>query len=232
MFRLFFLLFFCSTMLFCQNSQHANVVMERNTQPLNEALAAKGMQLGNPIFIRIFKESMELEIWVQKKNEKKFSLFKIYPICTYGEQGLGPKRKEGDRMAPEGFYYVPKSKLNPNSRFHLAFNLGYPNKYDEAHSRTGSALMVHGNCVSIGCYAMTDPGIEEIYTLADKALNNGQKYFKVHCFPFRLTDENMSKYANHQWFDFWKNLQEGYRYFEEKGIPPEVNVTNKKYVFE
>ena len=219
-------------MLFCQNSQRAETALKKNSASLSQALSAKGMQLGDPIFIRTFKETKELEIWIQKKGETKFSLFKTYPICTYGRQGLGPKLKEGDGMAPEGFYYVPKSKMNPNSKFHLAFNLGYPNKYDEAHARTGSALMVHGNCVSVGCYAMTDPGIEEIYTLTNSALNNGQKYFKVHCFPFRMSKENLRKHQDSKWIGFWKNLAEGYQYFEEKGRPPEVNVRNKKYTFE
>lgn len=219
-------------MLFCQNSQRAEIALKKNSASLSQALSAKGMQLGDPIFIRTFKETKELEIWIQKKGETKFSLFKTYPICTYGRQGLGPKLKEGDGMAPEGFYYVPKSKMNPNSKFHLAFNLGYPNKYDEAHARTGSALMVHGNCVSVGCYAMTDPGIEEIYTLTNSALNNGQKYFKVHCFPFRMSKENLRKHQDSKWIGFWKNLAEGYQYFEEKGRPPEVNVRNKKYTFE
>ena len=232
MFRLLALLFLCSTMLFCQNSQRAEIALKKNSASLSQALSAKGMQLGDPIFIRTFKETKELEIWIQKKGETKFSLFKTYPICTYGRQGLGPKLKEGDGMAPEGFYYVPKSKMNPNSKFHLAFNLGYPNKYDEAHARTGSALMVHGNCVSVGCYAMTDPGIEEIYTLTNSALNNGQKYFKVHCFPFRMSKENLRKHQDSKWIGFWKNLAEGYQYFEEKGRPPEVNVRNKKYTFE
>ena len=232
MFRLLALLFLCSTMLFCQNSQRAEIALKKNSASLSQALSAKGMQLGDPIFIRTFKETKELEIWIQKKGETKFSLFKTYPICTYGRQGLGPKLKEGDGMAPEGFYYVPKSKMNPNSKFPLAFNLGYPNKYDEAHARTGSALMVHGNCVSVGCYAMTDPGIEEIYTLTNSALNNGQKYFKVHCFPFRMSKENLRKHQDSKWIGFWKNLAEGYQYFEEKGRPPEVNVRNKKYTFE
>ncbi len=218
----------------CQvpSSERSEAVLKKQCKSMEKTLKDKGFTLGDPIFIRIFKAEKELEVWLQKDGSEKFTLFKTYPICTYGSKGLGPKLKEGDQMAPEGFYYVPKSKMNPNSSYHLAFNLGYPNKYDEAHKRTGSALMVHGNCVSIGCYAMTDPIIEEIYTLAQKALENDQKYFKVHCFPFRMTDKKLSAYKDSKWIGFWQNLQVGYKYFEKNGRPPEVTVKNKEYVFE
>jgi murein L,D-transpeptidase YafK len=122
--------------------------------------------------------------------------------------------------------------MNPLSNYHLSFNLGYPNSYDRLHGRTGSALMVHGSCVSIGCYAMTDKGIEEIFTLADAALCNGQPFFRVHIFPFPMTEENMRKHVNSKWYEFWKNLKEGYDFFEEGGHnPPNVEVKNKQYVF-
>jgi murein L,D-transpeptidase YafK len=144
---------------------------------------------------------------------------------------LGPKQKKGDWQSPEGFYFVRGSQLNPFSQFHLAFNLGYPNRYDRAHGRTGSALMVHGDCVSAGCFAMTDEQIDEIYTLAEAALKNGQPYFKVHIFPFRMTAENMKKHRNSPWLAFWDNLKEGYDLFEKYHYPPETSVRNKRYVF-
>ena len=122
-------------------------------------------------------------------------------------------------------------QLNPSSRFHLSFDLGYPNAYDRAHGRTGSALMVHGDCVSIGCYAMTDAGIEEIYALADAALRGGQTLFRMHVFPFRLTAENLLQHRYSRWYSFWENLQEGYRLFEEHGRPPDVEVRDGEYVF-
>jgi len=219
--------------LYCQpSSKRSEEVLTRQMKPLEKALKEKGLRMGQAIFIRIFKESKELELWVQKADSKKFILFKTYPICTYGAQGLGSKLKEGDEVAPEGFYFVPKDKMNPNSSFHLSFNLGYPNKYDEAHGRTGSALMVHGGCASVGCYAMTNAAIEEIYSLAQKALENGQKFFRVHCFPFRMTDEAVAAQEESEWYSFWKNLQEGYSYFEKNGYPPDVKVEKKRYVFE
>jgi len=192
-------------------------------------LEEKGLTYGAPVFIRVFKEEKELEVWL--KEEGVFELFRTYDIVAMSGR-LGPKQREGDRQAPEGFYFVTPSRMNPNSRFHLSFNLGYPNAYDRAHKRTGSALMVHGNRVSIGCFAMTDAKIEEIYALANAALRNGQKFFHVHCFPFRMTKDNMEKHSKSEWASFWENLQSGYGFFQRTKQPPNVLVRNKKYVFE
>lgn len=194
---------------------------------LEQSLKQKDLTLGSPIFIRIFKKESELEIWV-KNNKNKFSLFKTYPICYYSGK-LGPKLKEGDKQAPEGFYKFSKKALNPNSRYHLSFNLGYPNKYDRSHKRTGNYLMVHGSCVSIGCYAMTDKQIEKIYTLASAAFEGGQKYISVHIFPFKMTKENLSKYSQSKWYSFWTNLKKGYDVFEAKKTVPKIGIKNKKY---
>ena len=196
---------------------------------LIEELKKKNLHWGAPIFIRIFKQSKELELWI--KNEKKFGLFRTYKICTYSGK-LGPKEKQGDLQAAEGFYFVTPNQMNPASQFHLSFNIGYPNKYDLAYSRTGGLIMVHGNCVSIGCFAMTDKNIEEIYALADAALRNEQKFFRVHIFPFRMTEKNMKVYHKSKWFTFWSNLKEGYDFFEKFDNPPDVNVKNRRYVFE
>ncbi len=189
-----------------------------------------GLRFGAPVYIRIFKESKELEVWLKKDDS--FALFKTYPICTYGYGSLGPKLRQGDGQAPEGFYFVTPGRLNPYSKFHLSFNLGYPNQYDRRHGRSGSALMVHGDCVSIGCYAMTDPAIEEIYALVDAAFRNGQPFFRVHIFPFRMTQENMKKHGESEWRSFWKNLKQGYDFFEaQENVPPDVQVINSEYVF-
>ncbi len=185
---------------------------------------------GSPVFIRIFKDPGILELWV-KNNKNQFSLFKTYEICTFSGV-LGPKTKRGDKQAPEGFYYVTAKRLNPWSRYHLSFNLGYPNPYDRYHGRTGSALMVHGECVSIGCYAMTNPYIDEIYTLVSHALKNGQPFVRVHIFPFEMTDENLARYKTHQWHSFWVNLKEGYDFFEKYHTPPNVEVSRGVYTFE
>jgi murein L,D-transpeptidase YafK len=201
----------------------------RETKPrLVRELEAKDLICGSPIFIRVFKESDELEVWL--KQADTFALFKSYKICSYSGD-LGPKVQRGDLQSPEGFYFVTPNRLNPNSRFHLSFDLGYPNEYDRYYRRTGSALMIHGDCVSIGCYAMTDKNIEEIFTLADAALRNGQRFFRVHIFPFRMTVDNMNRYAHSQWSSFWQNLKEGYDVFESTRNPPDVGVRDGRYVF-
>jgi murein L,D-transpeptidase YafK len=207
---------------------HSDAVAKRVRPSLETALRAKGLRWGAPVFIRIFKEEKELELWVD--DGKEFKHFKTWPICKYSG-ALGPKLKEGDLQAPEGFYFVPRSRMNPRSRFHLSFNLGYPNAYDRVHKRTGSALMVHGNCVSIGCYAMTDAVIEEIYSLCDAALTSDQRFFRVHTFPFRMTDENMKRHGNSKWVNEWRNLKEGYDWLEKTKRPPNVNVDGKRYSF-
>lgn len=179
---LFILTFILISFSFSQtilSSPRSRQAIKRVRPKLERELNEKGFHWGMPIFIRIFKESYELEIWLN--NGEQYERFKTYEICTYGVGGLGPKLQQGDGKAPEGFYFVKPRQLNPYSTFHLSFNIGYPNRYDRWHNRTGSAIMVHGNCVSIGCFAMTDSIIEEIYALADAAFRNGQP-FSVYTF--------------------------------------------------
>jgi len=205
------------------------IFTEKSQISLSEAIAQLGGQIGDPVYLRIFKEEAELEVWM--KHGERYHLIQTYPICAYSGD-LGPKLREGDRQSPEGFYYVTKSRLNPNSRFHLSFNLGYPNRYDRAHGRTGSFLMVHGDCVSIGCYAMTDEKIEEIYELVEQALEQGEKIVRVHAFPFQMTEANMQRHRGEKWYGFWENLKEGYEWFERYHHPPNVTVKQKKYWFD
>lgn len=218
------------------SSQRSEKAYKKVVPKLQKELNAKNLLLGNQIFIRIFKAEAELEVWIENNN-KTFSLFKTYPICTFSGD-LGPKQKQGDKQSPEGFYFVKANQMNPWSRFHLSFNLGYPNRYERAKGYTGSALMVHGNCVSIGCYAMTDDYIEEIYSLAFANLQEGIKqgkspFFRVHAFPFHMNDSNMVKYKDYsQWQSFWANLKQGYDWFEQKKTPPNVTVKNGQYYFE
>lgn len=191
-------------------------------------LGRKGMQSGAPIFVRIFKEESELEVW-KARDDGRFYHYKTYPICNWSGE-LGPKLKQGDKQAPEGFYSVSQKQMNPNSSFHVAFNLGYPNTYDKAHSRTGNFLMVHGKCRSAGCYAMTDALIEEIYALAREAFRGGQERFEVHAYPFRMTDANLKRHRKHKWFGFWRTMKHGYDHFEAHRIPPNVAVCERRYV--
>ena len=207
----------------------AEAAAARVTPALKSALAAQGLSFGAPVFLRVFKEERRLELWL-RKDDGTYALFRTYPVVAMSGS-LGPKLAEGDGQAPEGFYFVPPRAMKPDSTYHLAFNLGFPNDYDRAHGRTGSFLMVHGNEVSIGCFAMTDPKIEEIYTLCDAALKNGQPFFRVHCFPFRMTPARMAKAAGEPWVEFWNNLREGYDWFEREKVPPEVAVEGGRYVF-
>ena len=201
-------------------------------QPLSKEtmsmLGRKGMDSHAPIFVRIFKEESELEVW-KARDDGRFYHFKTYPICNWSGN-VGPKTALGDKQAPEGFYRVSNSQMNPNSQYYLAFNLGYPNAYDRALERTGHALMVHGKCKSVGCYAMTDALIEEIYTLAREALKGGQESFEVHAFPFRMTEVNMARYDGNENVPFWKSLKQGYDFFEKYRLPPTVAVCEKRYV--
>jgi murein L,D-transpeptidase YafK len=190
-------------------------------------LAIKGMKPESPIFIRIFKEDSELEVW--KVKDGRFQHFRTYAICAWSGT-LGPKVQQGDRQAPEGFYTIGRSQLNPNSLYHLAFNIGFPNAYDHANGHTGSALMIHGNCKSAGCYAMTDAYIEEIYALAREAFKGGQTKFHVHAYPFRMTADNMQRHRDSPWYPFWAKLKEGYDAFEAAGKPPIVRVCSKQYL--
>lgn len=201
-------------------------------QPLSKdalmLLGRKGMQPGAPMFVRIFKEESELEVW-KARDDGRFYHYKTYPICNWSGE-LGPKIKQGDKQAPEGFYEVARYQLNPNSSFHVSFNLGYPNAYDKVRQRTGNFLMVHGKCRSAGCYAMTDALMEEIYALARESFRAGQEKFQVHAFPFRMTDANMARHKKHKWYRFWKTLRQGYDHFETHRIPPSVAVCERRYV--
>ena len=190
-------------------------------------LKALGVKLGAPVFIRLFKREAKLELWLMKGD--KFVLFDSYPICRFSGR-LGPKQKTGDKQAPEGFYTVSKAQLNPNSRWHRSFNLGYPNLYDRQHGRTGSFLMVHGGCSSIGCYAMTNAVITEIWDFITAALKAGQKRIHVHAFPFRLTALNMYLHGANRWAPFWRDLKAGYDLFEATHLPPRIAVCNGRYV--
>jgi murein L,D-transpeptidase YafK len=212
-----------------QDSLDRAAAEEQRVLPgLLRALHDQGFRFGAPVFIRVFKESKQLELWLL--DGYQYRLFHTYPVCDYSGD-LGPKVKEGDRQAPEGFYVVREDQLNPNSDFHLSFDLGYPNAFDRANRRTGNHLMIHGGCVSTGCYAMTDDGISEIYTLVAAALRTGQGLIEVHIFPFRMSNANLAGHDNSRWSGFWANLKQGYDYFERFHRPPIISSDGKRYTF-
>lgn len=214
---------------YAEGSKRFLAVSQKVTPALKASFKEKKLDWRAAIFVRVFKEEKELEIWV--KNGREFSLFQTYDIAR-ASGNPGPKEREGDRQVPEGFYFVKPDQMNPQSDFHLSFNIGYPNKFDASHNRTGSFIMIHGSDVSSGCLAMTDSRIEEIYTLADAAFKGGQKFFHVHIFPFRMTDNKMEANTGHKWHSFWRNLRKGFQWFEEKEVPPNVTVKDSIYQFE
>lgn len=194
-----------------------------------ELMKKLDMKLSSPVLMRIFKEENKFEVWKMNASGR-YALLKSYDICRWSG-ALGPKVKEGDRQAPEGFYPITPGLMNPKSDWYLAFNTGFPNAYDRANGRSGTALMVHGSCSSRGCYAMTDPQIQEIYALAREAFRGGQKAFQLQAFPFHLDGKGMAKHWNDPNMPFWKMLKEGYDTFEMTHLEPKVDVCGRKYVF-
>jgi murein L,D-transpeptidase YafK len=192
-------------------------------------MKAKNTSPAEPMLIRIYKKEAELEVW-KRSTGGGYVHLKTFPICRWSGQ-LGPKRKEGDRQTPEGFYAVTPSQMNPHSKHYLSFDTGFPNAYDRAHGATGSALMVHGTCSSAGCYAMTDMGIAEIYALAREAFRGGQKAVQLQAYPFRMTAENLVRHRLEPNIAFWRQLKEGSDRFEKTGEELVVGVSAGRYTF-
>jgi murein L,D-transpeptidase YafK len=193
-------------------------------------MVSKDMDLQSPILVRLFKQEAELEVWKQDRSGR-FALLKTYPICRWSGD-LGPKVREGDRQAPEGFYSITPAQMNPQSAYYLSFNTGFPNAYDRALGRSGSQLMVHGDCSSRGCYAMTDEQIAEIYSLGRESFFGGQRAFQFQAYPFKMTPVNMAKHRNNPNMPFWKMIKEGYDDFEVTRQEPKVDFCEKRYVFD
>ncbi|MGE3646406.1 MAG: L,D-transpeptidase family protein [Beijerinckiaceae bacterium] len=205
----------------------------RAYQPIPEQTLSLMDKIGttkfSPVLLRAFKKESELEVW-KMKADGTYALLKTYPMCRWSGQ-LGPKRREGDRQVPEGFYHITQRHLNPNSAYYLSFNVGYPNAFDRANKRTGSLIMVHGACSSRGCFSMTDEQIAEIYAVVREAFSGGQKAIQMQSLPFRMTPNNLAKHRLDKDYSFWKNLKEGSDSFEVSKLEPKVMVCNRKYVF-
>ena len=235
-FKAFVIMAFAATMLAaCQQEDVLDIsrIQGKAEQRLSNAtlsrMKALNMDRNSPIMIRIFKEEGVMEVW-KANSSNRFAMLKSYQICAWSGM-LGPKTKEGDRQAPEGFYDITPAQMNPNSRYYLAFNVGYPNAFDRSLGRSGSNLMVHGACSSSGCYSMTDAQMQEIFALAHDAFAGGQQAFQIQALPFRMTAENMARHKNSPNIEFWKMLKVGYDQFEISHRPPVVNICNRTYVF-
>lgn len=198
---------------------------------LDQRLTEQGVASDAPVFIRVFKAESIMEVWTGNEDGV-YRLFASYPIC-YWSGTLGPKMKEGDKQAPEGFYTVNlEQAFHKGARWPLALDIGYPNAFDQVNLRSGSAILIHGGCASIGCFAMTNAVSMEVHKLTSSALGAGQPYVPVHVFPFRMTEENIAKYDASPWSDFWQNLKEGYDLFERTKRPPNVSVCGTRYHFQ
>ncbi len=207
------------------NKKHLRPISPQTMALMQE----KGMTKESPILLRIYKEESELEIW-KKTTAGNYELLKKFPICKWSGE-LGPKVKQGDRQAPEGFYSIRPELMNPHSSYHLSFDLGFPNEFDRAHKRTGAHLMVHGDCSSSGCYAMTDEQIAEIFALAREAFDGGQLAFQVQAFPFRMTSANLARHRNNPNVPFWRMLKEGSDHFEVTRQEPKIDVCARRYIY-
>jgi len=210
------------------DSSLAMSVRDKTWPLLKKELGDKGLKLSSPIYIRIFKDESTLEVWV--KSGPRYQLFKTYQVC-YFSGGLGTKTRSGDNKSPEGFYAIKPKQLNPVSTYYLAINIGYPNKLEVRKGYTGDAIMIHGHCASIGCYAMTNPFIEEIYTLIYKAFESGQQKINLAIFPFRMDQQHMSAYAACPFISFWRTMKPGFDLFEKNHIPPDVDMSGQEYAF-
>jgi murein L,D-transpeptidase YafK len=183
------------------------------------------------MYIRSFKYDRQLEVWVKENNQ--FKLFKTYKICMQSGT-MGPKRMQGDYQVPEGFYYV--NEYNPNSNYHLALGLNYPNASDKILSdslRPGNAIYIHGNCVSTGCIPISDIPMEELYIIATHVKANGQDFIPVHIFPVKYNVKKSADYLSQTLqtrptlTDFSLKLKEAFNFFEEKKQLPIITVNKK-----
>jgi len=148
------------------------------------------------ITLLAIKDEKKLELWSDEPDERFF--IRSYPIKA-ASGDTGPKLKEGDRQVPEGIYQL--EYLNPNSLYHLSMKLDYPNAFDRAmaqrekRSQLGGDIFIHGNAVSIGCLAMGDRAIEELFTLVAQM---GRKNVTVIIAPTDPRKVDLAPLAQHQ----------------------------------
>lgn len=209
----------------------------RGKEPIPEYLRRKMAELGTdaakPVLIRIFKQEHKLEIW-KETADGTYVFLRSYQICTYSGK-IGPKFEEGDRQSPEGFYAIAPDSMVKLKDTHigkwLSMNVQYPNDFDKANERTGSAIAIHGGCNSVGCFAMTNGWIKEIFAFVREAHTGGQASVPVHVFPFRMNTLNMTLHRLSKHYRFWENIKEGYDFFESTHLVPQVGVCEKRYIF-
>lgn len=241
-FLIYFLLASASTPLFAQTSYDIlpkpilklSDVFVKVEDSLKKEFAQKKLPWpAQELYIRSFKYDRQLEVWVKTADKETFKLFKTYRVCMQSGS-MGPKRFEGDYQVPEGFYYI--NEFNPNSNYHLALGLNYPNASDKILSdslRPGNEIYIHGNCVSVGCIAISDAPIEELYVLANSVKEQGQDFIPVHVFPVKYNVKKSFEYLaqaskeNQPLQKFAISLKVAFDYFEEKKKLPAILVNKK-----
>ena len=224
-------IFSIQTVLAKDESVVSKLALSKSPSPaeLTQMTRLRGSGFGSRprLYIRLFKEEKELEVWVLVG--KAYKLFQSFRICAHSGT-LGPKLKEGDRQAPEGFYHVPVEDLLWRSqKWPQALNLGFPNVFDAQNGRTGSYLLIHGGCSSKGCYALENGPMKQLFALVSLAARAGQKLFPIHIFPFRFGKATWRKHKGHRWSEFWQGLAPAYSYFNQHRLLPQITVCDKGY---
>jgi murein L,D-transpeptidase YafK len=184
----------------------------------------------NILFVA-YKDLDKLDLFAKSTSQENYKLIQHYEICARSGK-LGPKKAEGDKQVPEGFYSI--NCFNPKSKFYLSLGLDYPNAYDLAHHYTGSDIFIHGKCETVGCLPMTDDLMKEIYLYALWAKDAGQQQIPVYIFPFEMTEENILTYksqVDEETYAFWQNIQKGYFLFQESKKEVYFKVVDNKYQF-
>lgn len=240
----FFLFIVCLQMAFFADAQNSYTTSSKvsfkmsmlatREDSLQKEFQAKGLEWpARYVFIRSFKYDGQLEVWVKSRAKEKYKLFKTYRVCLQSG-AMGPKRMQGDFQVPEGFYYI--NEFNPNSNYHLALGLNYPNASDKVLSdplRPGNGIYIHGSCVSIGCIPVTDSDIEEIYLIASAAKANGEDFIPVHIFPVRYNKKKSLEFfenytrSNPSLEKFESQLRAAYDKFEATKEVPIVLIDRK-----
>ena len=195
---------------------------------LTEEFAARGLKLGSPVFLRVYKQSSKMEVWVAQGP--RYALFKTYRICRWSG-GLGPKMFEGDRQSPEGLYHITAEDLIVNPRWHRAMNINYPNRFDVVNGRGGSGILIHGKCGSVGCFAIQDNNVEEVYDAVRAALQNGQVSIPVLALPFSFATYAPAVEDTLRLNEFWSDLRRADILFNRDRVPPTAWVCDGRYYF-
>ncbi len=208
-------------------SWHPESVAAREIQ-LAKEFEERGLKLGSPVFLRVYKQTSEMELWVQRGP--RYVLFKTYGICRWSG-GLGPKFYEGDRQSPEGLYRITTSDLIVNPRWDRAMNINYPNNFDNLNGRGGSGILIHGGCGSIGCFAIQNENVEDVYGAVRAALRGGQVYVPVLALPFRFSALAPEKEDTLRMNEFWADLRRADLLFERDKLPPVAWICDGRYLF-